>query len=304
MLPRGSPEEVLRVEDWRASVSRAHDARRKERRRQARAAADDTRRNRPVRSRLATLLPVLGIAAVLAATAVLGSGGENDMSRREVSQKVTALLAGIPQRGATLGSASAPITIRMFADLECPTVKSFVASYLPTIIDTWVRNGALRLVYRSLKTDTTKVRTFLGQEAAALAAGKQRKMWNFVLTFVQEQGREYAHYATEQFFTDIASQVPGLDVARWQHDRQDPLLSRQVVLGIDSANARGLRSTPSFLLDLTSGTGGHSLLGRRYFVSMLDEVESSLRSDVESLREEAFGDVPTVRLPESLDPGQ
>ena len=39
--------------------------------------------------------------------------------------EVTSLLAGIRQRGSTLGDPQAPVTVEYYADLQCPTCASF-----------------------------------------------------------------------------------------------------------------------------------------------------------------------------------
>lgn len=277
-------------------MSRGHDARRKAKRRQARAAAESAPQGRQARlRRLVTLVPVFVIAAILAVVGAVGFGASNGPSQEQTRQEVTALLADIPQKGATLGSPRAPITLRVFADLECPTVRSFVVSYLPSTVATWVRTGELKLEYRSLQTDTENEHTFFRQEMAALAAGRQGKMWNFLLTFVYEQRQASTEYATEAFLTGIASQIPGLNRAQWRRDRGDLLLSRQVALGVHSAHVENLRSTPSFLIAFTSGK-----VDRRAGVddptSLRKKIEFSLRGDMESLRKEATRDVPTLGI--------
>jgi protein-disulfide isomerase len=276
-------------------VSRRHDARRKAQRQQERAAAESAPRGRQARSRrLLTLVPVFVIAAILAVVGAVGFGASSGPSQEQTRQEVAALLAGIPQKGATLGSPRAPITLRVFADVECPTVRRFARSYLPSIVATWVRTGEMKLEYRSLQTDTENERTFFRQEIAALAAGRQDKMWNFLLTFVHQQQKASTEYATEEFLAEIASQVPGLDPAQWRRERKDLSLSRQVALGVYSAHTRNLYSTPSLLLGFTSnadrpaGPGDPTTLRRK--------VEFSLRGDIESLRKEATRDVPTLGI--------
>jgi hypothetical protein len=231
------------------------------------------------------LLPVLAIAAILIATAILGLGAGNGSSRKQGSQEVAALLAGIPQHGATLGLPDAPVTLQMFADLECPTVKRFVESYLPSIISTWVRTGALKLEYRSLKTDTIDEHTFFRQEEAALAAGRQNMMWNFALTFVGNQSPPYTEYATEAFLIQIASRVPELNMKQWNQDRKDLSLFKVVALSVHSAHFRGLGFTPSFVIARPTDAP-----------SVQDEIESSLERDIRALRieVETSGDVPVL----------
>jgi len=277
-------------------VSRRHDARRKAQRRQARADAESASQGRQARSRrLVTVVPVFLIAAILAVVGAVGFGAGSSPSQEQTSQEVAALLAGIPQKGASLGSARAPITLRVYADLECPTVKRFAVSYLPSIVATWVRTDEMKLEYRSLQTDTRSEHTFFEQEAAALAAGRQDRMWDFLLTFVHEQKRPSTEYATEEFLTDIAFQVPGLNRAQWRRDRGDPLLWRQVALGVHAAHVRNLYSTPSLLLGFTSRKVDRPV-GADDPTTLRRKIEFSLRGDIESLREKATGDVPTLGI--------
>lgn len=277
-------------------MSRRHDARRKAQRQQARADAESAPQGHQARSRrLVTLVPVFVIAAILAVVGAVGFGAGNGPSQEQTRQEVAALIGGIPQKGATLGSLRAPITLRVYADLECPTVKRFVASYLPSIVATWVRTGEMKLEYRSLQTDTRIEHTFFEQEIAALAAGRQDKMWNFLLTFVHEQQKPSTEYATEGFLAGIASQVPGLDRAQWRRDRRDPLLGKQVALGVYSAHTRNLYSTPSLLLGFTSSKADRPV-GTDDPTSLRRKIEFSLRGDIESLRETATRDVPTLGI--------
>jgi protein-disulfide isomerase len=276
-------------------VSRAYNARRKAKRKQARSAREDAidaRRWHPPRSM--AVIPALAIAVILAAVGVLGFGDNSDaVDKKEVQQKVSKLLAGIPQQGATLGSPEAPITVWVLADLECPTVRLFAESYLPSILDTWVRTGDVKLIYRSLQTDTYNEETFYRQEIAALAAGRQDELWNFFLTFVHQQGKKSTEYATDEFLADVASQVPGLARAQWRRDREDASLSKRVAHDLYAANKMEMSSTPSFLVGVSDGEGGGDV-DQTGSASLRKEVEISLGKHIEALDEEAFKDAPTV----------
>jgi hypothetical protein len=274
-------------------VSRAYNARRKTKRQGARGvAAPASRRRRSLSGRLGVILPVFSIAAVLAATAVLGFGAEEGKSREEVVREVTALLAGVPQNGTTLGSPDAPITLLVFVDLECPTVRRFVVRYLPSIINDWVRPGTVRLAYRSLRTDTYIEEMFFRQEAAALAAGRQDRLWNFALTFAHQQGPRATGYANTEFLTDIAVQVPGIKIRRWREEREDALLFKQVALSAQSARAQNMRETPSFLIRFAKGGDGEA--GFKESGSARKEFLASFKKDFETLREEAVNDKPQL----------
>jgi len=170
-----------------------------------------------------------------------------------IDQEVNALLAGIPQEGRTLGSRMAPVTLQVFADLEDEDSRRWVLTLLPTIIDEFVRPGILKIEYRSFKTNTIHPETFVKQQTAAIAAGAQDKLWNFVATFYREQGREYTPYVTERYIENIASQIPELNIGQWRHDRNDGRRTEQVVTDDQAARADGIHTSPAYRLGRTGG---------------------------------------------------
>ena len=113
------------------------------------------------------------------------------------------------------------MTLQYFGDLECPICKEFTLGALPTVIQKWVRTGKVKIEYRSLETATREPEVFKTQQVAALAAGKQNKMWNFIETFYHEQGEEDSGYVNESYLQGLAQQVPGLNLATWTSDRSN-----------------------------------------------------------------------------------
>jgi protein-disulfide isomerase len=242
------------------------DLTRKERREQARAqrkameeaaAAGAVRRTRLTQLGIVVSVVVVAIVVVLVAT---GGGSKKGIpaskhERNSVVNEVTALVGGIPQNGNVLGSPTAPVSLQYFGDLECPICQKFTLGALPTIISKWVRTGKLKVEYRSLETATREPEVFKSQQVAAYAAGKQNKAWNFIETFYHEQGEEDSGYVTEKYIQNIASQVPGLNLAQWTTDRGNQELANEVtVTDAQAASNAGFDGTPSFLIGHTGGT--------------------------------------------------
>jgi predicted DsbA family dithiol-disulfide isomerase len=94
---------------------------------------------------------------------------------------------------------------------------------------------------------------FIVQQVAALAAGRQERAWHFVETFYAEQGEENSGYVTDAYLQGIASQVTGLDLARWASDRRDPELANEITGDARVAENAGLTGTPSFLIGASGG---------------------------------------------------
>lgn len=276
-------------------MSRSHTARRKARRRATSAEREAEKPDRSERLRPITLLPLLAIVAILAVTALIGFGGtSNGMTHAEAQAQVATLLADIPQHENVLGSQDAPLTLEMFADLECPTVKAFAETYLPTLIDTWVRPGALRIEYRPLETDTLDEDVFFAQEEATLAAGRQGRLWNYALTFLYEQQPHYTGYATSQFFAGIAAQVPHLNPVLWKRARPDPLLTSEVIDSVHYARSHETRFTPSFFIVRTPSPSAkrNALVDPN---SVLPKVVFFLEGAIGALKQEIGQDEPTLR---------
>lgn len=255
--------------------------------------ADDQRlaKRRFVQVGLGVVLSAAALAP-LVAVGVEGSGVQERLSRRAVDRAVTALLTGIPQQGDALGRATAPVTLRVYTDLECLTARNWWMELLPEIIARFVRGGEMRVEFLSFKTDTRDPTMFVDQQVAALAAGAQGRMWNFVETFYYEQGKEYTPYATERYIDGIAGQVPGLQLARWHGDRQVPNLAERVVAEDKEVRALGFHDTPAFTIGRTGGpmrklTGRHIVLQfpgsapMVYPVSLIDI--DDLRNAIKSL---------------------
>jgi protein-disulfide isomerase len=240
------------------------DLTRKQRREQAReqrkemeqaAAASAARRTRMTQLGVVVTVVVVAIVVILVAT----SGGSKTgipTSKHEqtsVTKQVASLIGGIPQSGNTLGSPTAPVTLKYFGDLECPICREFTLGALPGIIQKYVRAGKVRVEYHSMETATREPEVFKSQQVAAYAAGKQNKAWYFIETFYHEQGEEDSGYVTEKYIQGIASQVPGLNLAKWSSDRGDSELANEVETDKQIANNEHFEGTPSFLLGKSGG---------------------------------------------------
>jgi protein-disulfide isomerase len=162
-------------------------------------------------------------------------------------------LAGIPQRGSTLGDPKAQVTLQYFGDLECPFCKQFALGALPSLIQHYVRGGKLKIEYRSLETATLDRETFKSQQVAALAAGKQNHMWEYIELFYREEGRENSGYVTERYLRGLAHQVTGLNLIAWTAARTGADLTNRLTSDGQAASNAGLTGTPSFLIGKTGG---------------------------------------------------
>jgi protein-disulfide isomerase len=174
-------------------------------------------------------------------------------ARVRLQRQVTALFAGIPQHGVILGQPKAPVTLQAFIDLEDNGDGTFwLDRMFPPILQKFVRANVVRIEFHSFKTDTLNRRPFYLQQVAALAAGKQNLLWNYIAIFMNEQHREFTNYVNEEFVTGIAEQVPGLNLAEWEQS-QTLAMAKAVEADIVKAHNVGFHDTPAFRIGLTGG---------------------------------------------------
>jgi protein-disulfide isomerase len=231
--------------------------------RRARAArgARAARRARATSRRSALGLRAISVCAIVALIVVLvllasqrGRVAPSASAERlRIQRQVSTLFAGIPQHGVVLGQPTAPITLQVFVDLEDHGDGTrWFDVMLPPILEKFVRTNVVRLEFYSFKTDTLNRQPFFMQQMAALAAGTQNLLWNYAAIFVNEQGREFTNYVTEEFLTGIAKQIPGLNLAEWEQSRTIAM-AKIVAANIDTARKVGFHDTPAFRIGLTGG---------------------------------------------------
>jgi len=225
----------------------------------AREAAESASAQR--RRRIWQLGGVLAVAVVIVIAAIAisssGSGSSGLAKGKKASatvSEVSSLLSGIPQSGNVLGNQRAPVTMQYFGDLECPVCQAFTLATLPQTINQDVRAGKLKIQYRALQTATAVASTFAMQQVAALAAGRQNLMWNYIELFYHEQGQENSGYVTESYLTNLARQLPGLNLAQWTAARSDSALTAQVSADQAAASQHGYGSTPTLVFQGPRGT--------------------------------------------------
>jgi protein-disulfide isomerase len=241
------------------------DLTRKQRREQARGERKALEQAEVDRAKRRTRLTQLGVVVAIVVVVVVGiaiatGSGKSKTIKSGTPQananvaQVSTLLNGIPQNGNTIGNPNAPVTLKYYGDLECPICKEFTLGVLPTVIPKYVRTGKLKIEYHSLETATREPEVFKTQQVAALAAGKQKRAWDFIELFYHEQGEEDSGYVNESYLQGLASQIPGLSLADWTTARSDPTYSNEVAADAQAANQAGFTGTPSFELGKTGGT--------------------------------------------------
>jgi len=244
----------------------AREERREERLRAESQGDQQERRKRLLQIGSAAIFVVVVVVAVLIVISASDSGSGGDTNLEDVGL-VKEKLAGIPQSGLLLGDPRATVTLYEYGDLQCPVCKSFSEQIVPEVIESQVKTGEAKIEFRNF--------VIISQEstpagAAAIAAGKQGRGWNYIELFYRNQGKEASGYVTDEFLKEIAKGAGVPDLAKWEKDRE----SKQVVEEVESTTAEaqrlGFTGTPSFAVE-GPGSSGKETLGTPGEAALLEE---------------------------------
>jgi protein-disulfide isomerase len=184
------------------------------------------------------------------------AGGQSESrtrSPREAVSIANSVVAGIPQHANALGKPTAPVTLELFASLECPTCRNFALGAVRYLIEEWMLTGKLRIEYHPLGEAGNSFTLFREQQAAALAAGAQNKLWNFIEIFYYEQPEAGKGELPSNYAQRIAAQVPGLNLMRWEEDRSSTSLAGSVIRDLRFDSEQHFPSVPALLIGKTGG---------------------------------------------------
>ncbi len=160
--------------------------------------------------------------------------GRHELLQLELIPRVEISAAGAPVKG----KADAPVTIVIFDDFECPYCSRSVA-LLDELVARYPQQ--VRIVFKNFPLKMHKY----SQEAAiaALAAQRQGKFWEL-------HDLLFANYdrLDLQKIEELAAEA-GLDMVRFEKDRNNPQLKEMITASIAEGRAIGVQGTPTLFIN-------------------------------------------------------
>ena len=207
------------------------------------------------------LLLVLGAAVaaaivVVAVVLVAGSGGGSSSSSEPPtvssapSGTPSSALKGVPQHGDILGKPSAPATLTVFEDPQCPYCRQWNIDTLPTVVANYVRTGRVKVQYRGI--------VVIGENSVAglraiYGAAPQNRLWSMVEALYERQGSENSGWITIPVIKDAAKEA-GADPAKVVSEADSKSVTAQLNANARLAQQLGINGTPTFVLQRELGT--------------------------------------------------
>jgi protein-disulfide isomerase len=227
---------------------RSQPASRRQRRAAARAATRDAARQ-PSTSGLRRR-PLLVITMAALAVGLFAVGAllvlNRPAARGSTLQTPTFMTPTDLADGTSLGAKSAPVTIDLWADFQCPVCQAFTDQIEPQLVTTYIEPGKVRLVFHDM--------AFIGPESvdaavAAQAAAAQGKFWTYHDYLYANQGvTENSGAFSRARLISIADAV-GLNQAKFTQALDDATLRNDVEAEASAGASQGVNATPTIFLN-------------------------------------------------------
>lgn len=194
----------------------------------------------------------VGAIAVVVVLIIVGTGGSSSNSSTDTtttSATPTANLTGIPQKGLTLGRATAPVTVEVFEDPQCPYCKEWNVGTLPSVVANYVRPGKIKLVFRGINIIGPNSEVGL---RAIYAAGLQNKLWQMDDELYARQGAENSGWINDATITS-AAKAAGANVNSISAAFQTAPVTTMWEDARKAATAYKIQGTPTFVVQRPPG---------------------------------------------------
>jgi protein-disulfide isomerase len=218
---------------------------------------------------LALALTAIGYAVVDIATKAPG----RDVVRVDGIATAQELFGGVPQEGERLGSSDAPVSIQVFADMQCGSCREDFLGTIPALANRYARPGDAKLLIRHYSVAQNPLELgFFGAEAAA----EQGYGWQYTYLFFRNQDEAERFGVGEEFMDSLAGSIGNLNVPEWEEYLEDNSGSGGAIAtkleGYDTLGTDlGIRTRPAMIVSGPDGTrtlqDGPSLAGIEHAIA-------------------------------------
>ena len=166
----------------------------------------------------------------------------------------------VPADAPIRGRASAPVTIALFSDFQCP----FCGRVEPTLKQVQeVYKDQVRIVWKHMPLTSIHPRA-MGAAQASEAALSQGKFWEFHdKLFVDQKKLEVSDF--KQFAQEL-----GLNMDRFEKDMVDVEKKKRIEADMDEAKSLGVTGTPALFVN------GRKLVGAKPFDDIARVIDAEL----------------------------
>lgn len=171
------------------------------------------------------------------------------------------------------GKVSAPITIIDFSDFQCYLCNRFVKNTEPLMNQSYIQTGKVALVFNHLPNRGFDSK---GAALAAQCTNDQGKFWQFHNLLYSNQKAIDSGWVSKENLKNFASQIPGLDIKRFDRCFDSEKYKSFVQKDIELALSFGFKETPSFIVENSNGSSQETMSGALPFESFKAVIDKKI----------------------------
>jgi protein-disulfide isomerase len=171
------------------------------------------------------------------------------------------------------GKVSAPITVIDFSDFQCYLCNRFVKNTEPLVNQSYIQTGKVALVFNHLPN-----RGFdsMGAALAAQCTNDQGIFWQYHNLLYSNQKAIDSGWVSKENLKNFASQIPGLDIKRFDRCFDSEKYKSFVQKEIELALSFGFKETPSFIVENSNGSSQETMSGALPFESFKAVIDKKI----------------------------
>jgi len=176
-----------------------------------------------------------------------------------------------------IGDIDAPITIIEFSDFQCPFCARFHVQTLPTIMDEYINEGTVKIVFRDFPIQSIHPNALPASVAAECAneQGKFKEMHD-ILFEKQNEWNNQEMNKTMLLFNQYASEMQ-LEQEKFDSCLRNGKYIEEIKKDLDDGRAYGVSGTPGFFIG-NDQIGFIELKGAQPFESFKKVIDAQLKN--------------------------
>ena len=239
-----------------------------------------------------TVIIVIGIASFLGGSQI-SNLDSNQISQEELNDAIAKLELKILQNklpsnqpvvelkisadnDPIIGNSNAPITIIEFSDFQCPFCAKFHIQTLPKIMEEYIKEGKVKLVFRDFPIQSIHSNALLASVAAECAneQGKFKEMHDKLF----ENQNEWNNKNTDNviiLFNQYSSEM-GIGKKEFDSCLKNEKYIKEIQKDLDDGRAYGVTGTPGFFIG-NDKIGFIELKGAHPFENFKNIIDTQLK---------------------------
>lgn len=205
--------------------------------------------------RISVIVGITVVALIVAAIFILPSIYEATRPVGEIVQ-VTPMVRPLVD-GLALGEADAPVTVEVFEDFQCPRCAEFANQVEPQIVENYVANGQVRLIFRHFPVldDLSGSRESDQAANATMCAMEQGKFWEYHdIVYANWNGENQGAYRDARLIA--FAEAAGLDMGQFNDCFEENRYRAEIEADLNLGRSMGVQGTPSVFVNGEAITPG------------------------------------------------